>query len=374
LIYTQPKRALAPPDEFDRFIEHWRPFMDRDRGDKFFISVEFGENDGRSRFLYAPYAMTRMGPANPIPWKRGCNRCVATSLIEPFVTKRVAKLPVPYSIEQPWARNAGYAHQEHAVGRDKQSAYPAKSVINAAILGSLNRRRGQRMRIQRLSLRDGAAAARGTTVIIDVYRAFTCEPLMYYLGASHVLLEAHIDRCLSFRGQYLLVGENNELPIDGFDLTNSPSLILAKGRGFFTGRTVLHRTTSGVTGAAIALPHADEVLLASFANASATAYYIRQRHPELVSIVAMGIRSERPAPEDEWCGAYIESLLCGKPYDHVEAMRQILNHESAQKFLRGDKPYLPKEDAAICIQRDLFDFALRAEPHNDLILARKVTV
>ncbi|NJN46689.1 MAG: hypothetical protein HC808_09635, partial [Candidatus Competibacteraceae bacterium] len=102
--------------------------------------------------------------------------------------------------------------------------------------------------------------------------------------------------------------------------------------------------------------------------------YIRQRHPDLVSIVAMGIRSQQPAPEDEWCGAYIESLLCGNPYNHIEAMHQILNHETAQKFLRGDKPYLPREDAAICIQRDLFDFALRAEPHNDLILARKVKV
>ncbi|MCP5426154.1 MAG: 2-phosphosulfolactate phosphatase [Gammaproteobacteria bacterium] len=230
------------------------------------------------------------------------------------------------------------------------------------------------MHIQRLSLREGAEAARGTTVIIDVYRAFTCEPLMYYLGASQVLLESHIDRCLTFRGQHLLVGEENELPIEGFDLTNSPSLILAKGRDFFAGRTVLHRTTSGVTGTLIAHTHSDEVLLASFANAAATAYYIRQRHPELVSIVAMGTRSEKPSPEDEWCGAYIESLLCGKPYDHIEAMQEILTNETAQKFLRGDKPYLPREDAALCIQRDLFDFALRAEPHNGLLLARKVKI
>ena len=108
------------------------------------------------------------------------------------------------------------------------------------------------MHIQRLSLREGAEAARGTTVIIDVYRAFTCEPLMYHFGASQILLESHIDRCLTFRGQHLLVGENNELPIDGFDLTNSPSLIMAKGRDYFAGRTVVHRTTSGVSGTLIA--------------------------------------------------------------------------------------------------------------------------
>ena len=51
----------------------------------------------------------------------------------------------------------------------------------------------------------------------------------------------------------VLVGEINEEPIEGFDLTNSPSLILAGGRALFEGRTVVHRTTSGVTGALTAL-------------------------------------------------------------------------------------------------------------------------
>jgi len=229
------------------------------------------------------------------------------------------------------------------------------------------------VQIRRLSLQQGALSARGTTVIIDVFRAFTCEPLMYQLGAERVFLEPNIKRCLAHQGEFILVGEQDELPIKGFDLTNSPWLIASKGREYFYGKTVMHRTTSGVTGAATALAHSEEVLLASFVNARATADYIRACSPELVSIVAMGILSKNPAPEDELCGDYIEALLRGAPYDHVAAVSQILAHETAQKFLRGDKTYLLREDPVLCLQRDLFGFALRAEREGDVILARKIT-
>lgn len=228
------------------------------------------------------------------------------------------------------------------------------------------------MRIRRLSLREGSYEARGTTVIIDVFRAFTCEPLMFHYGASRVFLEGDIERCRELRDDAVLVGEMNEVPIEGFDLTNSPSLIMRGGRGLFGARTVIHRTTSGVTGAIAAMEHSDEVLLGSFVTARATAEYIRRKNPALVSIVAMGIRSTAQAPEDERCGDYIESLLTGRPYDHIEAMREILAHETAQKFLRGDKPYLPREDPAICIQRDLFDFVLRAERSERFLEAKQI--
>ena len=227
------------------------------------------------------------------------------------------------------------------------------------------------MRIKRLSLLEGSREARGLTVIIDVFRAFTCEPLLYRYGVKKIILESDIDTCLGMSGDYIRIGEQNELPIDGFDLTNSPSHILAKGNNYFFGKTIVHRTTSGVTGALNACKHSDEVLLASYVNARATAAYIKEHHPELVSIVAMGIRSMEKAPEDELCGDYIESLLTGSFYDHIQAMNEILSHETAQKFLRGDKPYLPQEDPCICLQRDIVDFALVVIKQNDLFLSTK---
>ena len=230
------------------------------------------------------------------------------------------------------------------------------------------------MDIVRLSLADGAAAARGIAVIIDVFRAFTCEPLLFACGADRIVLEGDISRCLAWKDTAgaILVGEHNELPIDGFDLTNSPSLILRNGAAMFEGRTVVHRTTSGVTGALAALAHAERVYLASYLTATATAAVIRAEAPAVVSIVAMGIRSKAPAPEDERCGDYIASLLTGAPYDHLAAVAEIIGHETAQKFLRGDKAHLPKEDPVFCLQRDLFGFALEARVTADGVEAVRV--
>lgn len=225
------------------------------------------------------------------------------------------------------------------------------------------------MLIERLSLAEGAAAARGVVVIIDVFRAFTCEPLMVYLGARQVFLEADPAACLAHRGNAVLVGERDEVPIPGFDLTNSPTQIIAAGTATFAGRDVVHRTTSGVTGAVAALAHADTVFLGAFVTATATVAAIRALAPKHVSIVAMGIRSQAKAPEDERCGDCLEALLTDTPYDHVAAMAEILAHETAQKFLRGDKPYLPATDPAFCLQRDLFNFALRAERLGERVAA-----
>ncbi|HDY89030.1 MAG TPA: hypothetical protein ENH82_13070 [bacterium] len=147
---------------------------------------------------------------------------------------------------------------------------------------------------------------------------------------------------------------------------------MTMGKDYFNGKKVIHRTTSGVTGALNAFKNSDEVLLASYMNAHATAEYIKCCNPELVSIVAMGIRSMERAPEDELCGDYIESLLTGGDYDHLKAVHKILAHETAQKFLRGDKPYLPKEDPEICLQRNLVDFTLIVKKQGNLLLSIKI--
>ena len=55
------------------------------------------------------------------------------------------------------------------------------------------------MEIARLSLAEGAAAARGIAVVIDVFRAFTCEPLLYACGAKRIVLEGDIGRCLAWK-------------------------------------------------------------------------------------------------------------------------------------------------------------------------------
>lgn len=230
------------------------------------------------------------------------------------------------------------------------------------------------MKIIRKSCAQGAQGAEGLAVIIDVFRAFSCEPFFFHFNAARIVLEARQEKAVSLKmnhPDWILVGEHDEVPLPGADLGNSPSEILQKGEPFFRHRTVIHRTTAGVTGAAAALESADEVVLGSFLTARATARYIRGKDPDLVTLVAMGDRARKPAPEDEACASYLECLLKGRPYDHLKSLAGILFQPTAQKFIQGKKPYLPREDPIICLQRDLFDFVLIAKKEAGEIVVER---
>ncbi|MBN2032747.1 MAG: 2-phosphosulfolactate phosphatase [Deltaproteobacteria bacterium] len=231
------------------------------------------------------------------------------------------------------------------------------------------------MQVIRRSCAKGAREASGLVVIIDVFRAFSCEPLFFHFGAARVILEADAARALATKINHpkvVLVGEVDEVPLDGADLGNSPSEIILKGERLFKDKTVIHRTTAGVTGATAALDRTDEVILGSFMTAKAVVNYIKGKTPSLVTLVAMGDRAEHKAFEDEACADYIEHLLTGKPYDPVSSLSGIVFQSTAQKFITGSKPYLPREDPIFCLQRDLFDFVLVARKEEHLLVVFKI--
>lgn len=227
------------------------------------------------------------------------------------------------------------------------------------------------------SLYNGALAARGVVVIVDVFRAFTCAPLLFSMGIEKLFLIPTPEQAFALKEKdrdLILVGEVSGIPIKGFDLGNSPSEILRKGSAFFKGRTVLQRTSSGVQGALLALNVAEEVLLGSYALAGPTAQYILSKKPETVSLVAMGWELKERAPEDEWCVRYLSQLLGNGSYDHNEALREIVFHKTTQRFLHGEADYFPPEDPLICLQRDVYDFALRAEKQADRVEVHKLKI
>ena len=217
------------------------------------------------------------------------------------------------------------------------------------------------MKIIRKRFIQGAREAEGLVVIIDVFRAFSCEPLFFHFGAKRVILEADPQKALSLRRNIpdaILVGEVNEIPIEGAELGNSPSHVIEKGDAYFSGKTVIHRTTAGVVGVKCAYEGSDEILLGSFVMASAIGRYIAAKNPPVATLVAMGERGEKTGPEDEMCADYIEHLIAGRPFDRVEMIRKVVYQPTAQKFIKGEKDYLPREDPIFCLQLNLFDFVL----------------
>jgi 2-phosphosulfolactate phosphatase len=231
------------------------------------------------------------------------------------------------------------------------------------------------MQINFGNLLEGAKAARGMAVIIDVFRAFTCTPLMFSLGLKKSILVSQPHEALALKQRhqdYILVGEVDGLPVEGFDLGNSPSEILGQTLSFFNGKTAVQRTSAGVQGALTALEVADEVLVASYNVARATAKYILSKQPAQVSLVAMGWNMKEKAPEDNWCARYIAHLLGKGEYNHDQAMREIVFNPTAQRFLGADEAKFPPEDPVLCLQRNVYNYALIAQlEHNTVIIRKK---
>jgi 2-phosphosulfolactate phosphatase len=214
------------------------------------------------------------------------------------------------------------------------------------------------MEIRRLSLLEGAKKAKGTTVVIDVFRAFTTAAYVMANGAEKILPVGGVDEALELRRQnpgWLVMGEVHGHKVPGFDYGNSPDEV---NHVDFTGKTVIQRTSSGVQGI-LAASRAEEILLGSFVLVEATVDYIKKKIPRVVSIVAMGWEGEHEAIEDELCAEYLESRLRGARPDFPEMARRIRANPQGAKFFDPTQTSFREGDFYAAMSLDRFPFALR---------------
>ncbi len=166
------------------------------------------------------------------------------------------------------------------------------------------------MKVEIQEFVEGARKAKGLTVIIDVFRAFSVACYLFDSGASAVIVTAEVPKALELKKRYkncLLVGERNERKIDGFDFGNSPTEIISAD---IAGKIIIQSTTAGTYG--LIKANADIVITGSILNAGAVANYIKLIDPENVSLVAMGYRASVSAEEDLLCAEMIEDKLLGR--------------------------------------------------------------
>lgn len=108
-----------------------------------------------------------------------------------------------------------------------------------------------------------------TAVVIDVLRATSVIATALDAGAAQVIACESIDQAqhqaAKLPGTHLLCGERGGLPIDGFDLGNSPA---EYPRPKVDGKSIIMTTTNG-TRALAAVDAAADVLTACFLNLSA---------------------------------------------------------------------------------------------------------
>jgi 2-phosphosulfolactate phosphatase len=226
------------------------------------------------------------------------------------------------------------------------------------------------MEIRIGSLYRGAQEARGTVVIIDVFRAFTTDAVAFSKGAEKIVLVAEVAEALKLREQgvgEICMGEVDGIRPDGFDLGNSPFEML---NADVAGKTLIQSTRAGTVGMSAAV-NASQIYAGSLVLAASTVKAVLDDAPDLVTIVAMGAEARVHADEDEQCAFYMRNLLQGRKPDHDAVRALVLAGAEAQKYSDPEQPQFHPEDRDMALQIDSVDFAIKVGKEDGLLVARR---
>ena len=229
------------------------------------------------------------------------------------------------------------------------------------------------MEIRLTSLLQGAREATGTTIIIDVFRAFTTAAVAFDRGATQIILVAEVEEALALRRQGvgdLCMGEVDGRKPAGFDFGNSPYEVSQAELG---GKTLIQSTRAGTVGVAAATA-VEALYLGSFVIAAATARAVLQSAPPLITIVAMGHAARQRTDEDEQCALYLRNLLQGRRPDPEAVRKLVLVGQEAQKYDDPTQPQFHPQDRELALSIDRYPFAIRVLREDGLLVARKYPV
>lgn len=204
-------------------------------------------------------------------------------------------------------------------------------------------------------------------VVIDVIRAFTTAAYAFHAGAEKILLvmsKEEAFRLKEMNPSYLLMGEENGFPIEGFDFGNSPSQWSGE---VLKSKTLVQRTSSG-TQAVCRSRGSQTILVSSFAIAEATIRHIERIKPSTISFVITGFRD---GDEDLALADYIEaSLLMGK-VDPKPYLERVIQSVPAKGFSK-ESAHFPSRDIELATTIDRFPFSIEVTEESGHLVARPV--
>ncbi|CAH0345430.1 2-phosphosulfolactate phosphatase [Bacillus sp. CECT 9360] len=203
-------------------------------------------------------------------------------------------------------------------------------------------------------------ASADINIVIDVIRAFTVAHYAFLNGAKEILLAGTIDEAFDLKEMYphyLLAGEVKGLPIDGFDLDNSPYRISMHD---LTDRTLVQKTTNGVKATLHALD-ARHVFVTGFSNAKTTARYIRSLCKQANSSLQINIVASHPTSEEDLaCAEYLKEIVLGGNFLHPkDVVARIKASRAAEKFFDETKPEFDPRDISICTRELNSSFVMK---------------
>jgi 2-phosphosulfolactate phosphatase len=229
------------------------------------------------------------------------------------------------------------------------------------------------MEVRILHLLEGAKQAKGLTVVIDVFRAFSLACYLADKNPKDIIPVSDINLAYALKSKIqgaILIGERDERVPEGFDFGNSPTHIIDID---FSGKTIIHTTSAGTQGLVNAT-NADIRITGSFVNAPAIIRYIKFKNPQGVSLVCMGYSMKHPTEEDTLCAEYIKAELEGENFDFEQAKQLILNTSAKRLFNPANQEFSPASDFMYCMDLGRFNFVLEANESEHLLHLKKIEI
>ena len=213
--------------------------------------------------------------------------------------------------------------------------------------------------------------ATGIVVVIDVLRAFTTAAYAFNQGATEIALVSTIEEAFTIKQHnpdYLLLGEVNGLPIENFDIPNSPTAVASLN---LQGKRLAMRTTAGTQGVVLS-KSANTLYAASLCVATATARHISAEAYDNITFVETGVKDNGGGEEDSACADYISDILSGSLEDISLVQQRVTKSKAAQKFLDTTGFDFPYSDLIKALEIDQFDFAMKVERNDHLHVLKPV--
>ena len=182
----------------------------------------------------------------------------------------------------------------------------------------------------------------GVPVVADIFRATSNIVTMVMKGVKEIIPVNDVNTALSLKKEgYVLFGENNLNPIEGFQYGNSPTQTMKLD---LDGVKAVLMTTNG---SGIILKAGEGTLVGSFLNMGALSRYLRN---EEVHIFPANLKNGVSIEDNEFAYALTKKIM--EPGSNIDVNIARARNGNGATLLKEHKF---EEDLDFCLQQDITD-------------------
>src|SRR5690606_27071833 len=216
-------------------------------------------------------------------------------------------------------------------------------------------------------------------VVVDIFRATSTMITALANGVKAIIPVADLEACRAFKNRdYIIAGERNGLPAEGFELGNSPLSYLDNA---YAGKRIAVTTTNGTLAIEKSKKGSAEVLIGAFLNLQVTAHYLRAKENDVL-IHCAGWKGRFNLEDSLYAGALTSALSNSHTFDcdgalamealyeaNKENLKAFLNQASHAKRLQNHNI---EADIDFCLTSNQYD--LVGKLVNDELVAERIAV